>query len=347
MFTVGSLCPIMSYVVLHSDMKDNYVLKSRYVVGYTIANTADEIISVLNERKIEGEKQVVATTSDWASSVIDLYYDSLTAFYHLPGCNKQGCLTTLMNKETMVSLALECGLKVPRSVVIDKKSELPSEIPYPCITKPIASIAGTKADIAVCRDEDELKDYLCRCNTAQIQVQKFIKKTMEYQLIGGKTGFLHYEHLDVTEPIRQCHDFLKDTGYNGLFSMEFIRDNDGNDYFMEINFRNDGNAICVTEAGVNLPYLWYLLCTQSTQVEHEKHILQKEVYVIPEFSEVNLWYTGKIGFFRMLREFKQADCGMEYAQDDPQPTRGRKDLYGLIVRDIIKKPIKNILKLIK
>ena len=36
----------------------------------------------------------------------------------------------------------------------------------------------------------------------------------------------------------------------------FVRDNEGNDYFLEINMRNDGNAYCVTSAGVNLPYIW-------------------------------------------------------------------------------------------
>ena len=57
--------------------------------------------------------------------------------------------------------------------------------------------------------------------------------------------------------LQKCISFIREVGYTGLFSMEFLRDKYGNDYFMEINFRNDGNAISVTEAGVNLPYIWY------------------------------------------------------------------------------------------
>lgn len=36
--------------------------------------------------------------------------------------------------------------------------------------------------------------------------------------------------------------FIRDLGYSGLFSLEFIRDKSGKDYFMELNMRNDGNA---------------------------------------------------------------------------------------------------------
>lgn len=31
-------------------------------------------------------------------------------------------------------------------------------------------------------------------------------------------------------------------------------------YFLETNFRNDGNAFCVTESGVNLPVVWVKAC---------------------------------------------------------------------------------------
>ena len=57
--------------------------------------------------------------------------------------------------------------------------------------------------------------------------------------------------------IEKVEKFIREIGYKGLFSVEFIRDAVGNDYFLEINMRNDGNAYCVQCAGVNLPNIWY------------------------------------------------------------------------------------------
>ena len=39
---------------------------------------------------------------------------------------------------------------------------------------------------------------------------------------------------------RNAFSFIREVGYTGLFSMEFLRDKYGNDYFMEINFRMMG-----------------------------------------------------------------------------------------------------------
>lgn len=117
-----------------------------------------------------------------------------------------------------------------------------------------------------------------------IVIQEYIEKEIEFQLIGcslnsgetiivpgvsiilrqpsnTNTGFLKYVSLKEFQysGIENCKQFIKTIGYSGLFSMEFLRGKDGKDYFMEINMRNDGNAICVTAAGVNLPYMVFIL----------------------------------------------------------------------------------------
>ena len=57
---------------------------------------------------------------------------------------------------------------------------------------------------------------------------------------------------------------------------------------MEINFRNDGNAICVTAAGFNLPYIWYLYNTGGNYREEIEASKVKPTYVMPEFADISL-----------------------------------------------------------
>ena len=90
------------------------------------------------------------------------------------------------------------------------------------------------------------------------QVQKYIDKKMEYQLIGcslndgenviipgytrilrqqrnTNTGYLEYAPLsNIQIDMDKVKSTLKGFGYNGLFSMEFIRDKNDNDYFLKI-----------------------------------------------------------------------------------------------------------------
>lgn len=345
------------FVLLHDGNAESYVLRSRYVGDYAVVPNEAAIIPFLMERKSPREKAVIFCASDGAASVIDSRRDELTDAYYLPGCERQGEVNRLMDKGEMARLAKECGLRVPASVEMDTDHPVFDGIRFPCIVKPMRSVAGSKLDIAVCSDRDQLLSCLQRCKAPRVQVQEFIDKAMEYQLIGARwsetlipgrsriisqplctnTGFLHYEQLDGSEPIGACESFLEKAAYRGLFSMEFIRDHEGHDYFMEINFRNDGNAIAVTDAGVNLPYYWFRQC-QGIPSE-EGHSTIRELYVMPEFDELRLWSAQGIRFRQMKQEFRKADTYMEYAEDDPAPTRGKAAFRGqLLLTALIKRP---------
>lgn len=361
---------IHSVLILHNSNPnaDLFVLRSKYVCKSIVVKNNEEIVTALFGLKKEGEKQVVFCTSDVAASAIDLNRDELSAFFYLPCTTIQGRLTKLMNKDVMADLALKCGLNIPVSFVLDHTESALTTVPYPCITKPIMSIKGSKADIKICSNEGELKKYLEKNQSEAIQVQKYIDKAAEYQLIGlccsgeviipGKsiiltqsicsnTGYLKYVELDGTEPIEECMKFLKETGFSGLFSMEFLRDKVGNDYFMEINFRNDGNAISVTEAGINLPWLWYLYCTQGSISFNSESEKIREVYICPELSELRFWIKGEISFRRMWKEIRQADSYMDFASDDPAPTHGWLDFYKLLTTYLVSKYCPFIFKLAK
>lgn len=343
---------VFSYLILTLRGGVNpFVSRSKYIKEVFICYKSEDIIPKLLELTnthpnfIE-KKPVVIACHDLAASLIDINYDLLEKFYLLPGSKKQGQITRFMNKVEMGLLAESNGITIPKTWSDRDIPQFIDNIIYPCITKPLVSKNGSKSEIKICKNKKELRKYADKHSHSEYQIQQYIQKDYEYQLIGcsinhgeeiiipGKTriihqptvtntAFLRYEYLDGDEPIKQCQDFIKATGYSGLFSMEFLRGIDGKNYFMEINFRNDGNAISVTAAGVNLPYIWYL-SSQGLDYANELQMVHP-LYVMPETMVIDLWSSGTITFRELINDFKLRDISMDYDEADPAPTHGRWD----------------------
>jgi len=328
-------------VVLVTTEKRPFVSYSKYIRSLRTIPHDDEIApSLLANHKNGKEKTPVICCSDASASEVDLHAEELSQCFTLPCANEQGRITHLMNKQVMSDLAVECGLRIPICLY---PSHLPindGEVPLPCIIKPIVSKDGSKEDIRVCHHIDEVNEHLTHMGVGNAQIQQFIEKDFEYQLIGcstdkevvipgvsrilrpckgSNTSFLHYEPVDDCFcDLDRCKEFVRRTGYRGLFSMEFLRDKQGRDYFIEMNFRNDGNAICVTAAGVNLPYIWYLSCIgEDYRSEMDRKI--SPVYVMPDAAELKLLLTGQISVKEYLSDLRRTDWFMEYDGQDPNP----------------------------
>lgn len=335
---------IKSLLIILSEDPKPYVSYSKYIKDFRVIKKIEEIRTALYELHKSKEKAIIIACADTIASYIDINRDSLSKDFILPGSLEQGRITQLMNKNTMMQLAIDSGLSVPKSwIVYLNNIDNIDNIEYPCIVKPLVSKNGSKADIVICNTEDELKKYLKHCNCQELQVQEYIKKNIEFQLIGcsldsGKTilipgasiilrqpkntntGFLRY--IPITKfsyDINSCLEFIKNTKYSGLFSLEFIRDNNGVDYFMEINFRNDGNSICVTASGINLPYIWYRYnCGDS--IENEIcYDSMKEVLVMPEFNDIGNAIHKRISWAQWLMDVKRTDRFMEFSKYDQKP----------------------------
>ena len=328
-------------VIIESKEQRPYIGYSRYIKKKWVVQDELKVLDVLTrEASTYSEKPVVIACADNLSSLLDMHHDYLSNFYLLPGSEEQGQITRLMDKEVMSELADEVGLLVPRSLATDTCVDEDIDVPLPWIIKPLISKNGTKTDIERIYSLDEWAEYK-QHHQARVQVQQLIEKEYEYQLIGlsidagnevvipgvshvirpqsnTNTGFLRYESLSdrYTESVEYSKKFLKQTGYSGLFSIEFLRGIDGKDYFMEINFRNDGNSICVTAAGVNLPYMWYLSHT-GADWKQEKKI--KSVFVMPEFDDFRLMLHGNMSVWQWLKDVRKTDRFMEYDRMDPKP----------------------------
>ena len=181
----------------------------------------------------------------------------------------------------------------------------------------------------------------CECED-EIFAQPFIEKKEEVQFIGcslrggdeiiipgmthilrsqpnTNTGFLEYGPIDpfYAETVERSKQYIKDCGYSGLFSIEFIRSKDDKVYFLEINFRNDGNAWCVTAAGVNLPVIW-VKANSGVDYKDEIHEV-KNITVMPEFQDLKLVLQRKVGLGQWLKDWRRTDAFLDWNRNDMKP----------------------------
>ena len=342
---------IQSMVLLVTDEKNPYVSYSRYIEECIFVKNKTEIVPfLLDFSKTLSEKAVILSCADFVTSELDNAFESLKDNYYLPTAKVQGVCNHYMDKDTMAELAMNVGIGIPKSWIVENGRYDISEMNIPCIVKPLASIYGSKAEIRICRTKEQLKDYLEANRDHRFIVQEFIDKDFEYQLIGcslnhgeeiiipgyskcirpcpgTNTGFLEYKPFeDFNCDLKACKDFIKAIGYQGLFSMEYLRDKNGNDYFMEINMRNDGNGICVTGAGVNLPYIWYQYCIGEDYTKESKKIVQ-DIFVMPEFDDFTLLLKRKVSLTTWWKDYKRTSTFMEYCDKDPKPYYVRKKQF--------------------
>lgn len=331
------------FLLLVSEESDSFLLRSKYISDRVIVRNETEAIIYLQNNKQDLEGSVIIACSDGMSSVLDSNRDSLSSYYKLPGAKAQGAITAIMDKEAMSHLAREIGFSVPKSWIVETIRDIVN-IEYPCITKPLRSKDGHKSDIEICNSHEELESIIKTGSCYCYQVQEFIEKDFEYQIIGlsinggqeivipgfsrcirpcprTNTGFLHYESLeDLFAPLDKCEQFVNKIGYSGLFSIEFLRDKKGEDYFLEMNFRNDGNAICVTASGTNLPYLWYLANSQGNYKSELSKSTFRSVYVMPEFSDFESFvYTGIVPILEWVKDIYRTDTFMVFNKEDIKP----------------------------
>ena len=330
------------HILLVTDIynKKNLITASKYVDDNNVyyVNSKEKIVSWLLDNKKKGEKKVIICCSDLSSEAVISNKNQLKDYYFCPDVEFD--ISKIMEKSIQDEIADRCGIVVPVGSDIDKKSYLDWNI-FPCIIKPYKSIMGGKTDIHILRTKDELDKIIHSSESYKFQIQQYVEKNMEFQLIGcsldagntiiipgytniirqpenTNTGYLFYTSLDNLnfdmEPVKR---FIRTIGYSGLFSVEFIRGVDNKDYFLEINMRNDGNAYCVESAGVNLPYIWayYQWYRKMPDVSLS---ITKDVYFIPDFNDLKV-ALKKEGALKWFKDFCTAQSHSIFNKNDIKP----------------------------
>ncbi len=332
----------MTVLLVAKEMEPkNLISMSKYVLPEKVkfVNDYTEIIPWIKSNSSLTNPVAVICCSDGAAGEVISEINSLPPNYRTP-CTKIN-IEELMVKSSQDAIASKCGLSIPESADFDVEDPIAWTL-FPCIIKPYRSaMAAGKSDIHVINSKDELDEALKTIQSDRIQIQRYIDKDIEFQLIGcsldagemiiipgftniirqpktTNTGYLLYSPIEQLkfdiEPVKK---FIRTIGYSGLFSVEFIRGKDGKDYFLEINMRNDGNAYCVESAGVNLPYIWAYYQTYG-ELPDVPTSFTEPVYFIPDFNDLKL-AMKTIGPFKWLKQFRQAQSHSIYNKNDMEP----------------------------
>ena len=336
---------ISPIVIIMSSATTSYVLCSKYIKqGYILSQESDIVKTILSVcAETEGVVTSIACSDD-AAVLLDNNHMRWASNFTYPSTKQKGDLYQWTSKEKMSEVAQAIGMTIPKSSVIGDDVAL-DNLTFPLVTKPFTSVKNGKNGFSLCKTREDLLKYIeQRQDKEPFQVQEYIEKEFEFQLIGcslnhgetilipGRTnittttGFnnLVFLRYDKYEPEYQqivdlAKDFVQYTGYSGLFSVEFMKGKDGKNYFLEMNFRNDGNGIAVTASGFNLPYIWYLWQING---EWEKEIQESSVrtiYMMPELSFFSAMVNGEVGFVEWFKDLRMTNCYLTHFRDDPEP----------------------------
>ena len=330
---------IKSDVILIGPTVDGFVLKSKYVSqGFRVHSPQEAVNCLINLYGNYDGIVVVQTSSDDAIETIPS---------HIKIPNAKGQLSYLMNKDNMCQVAKSVGLNVPQytlvhpAEIVDKVDD---GVIYPCITKAISSLDGGKSDTTICQSAHELISFLKKDHRCpNVIVEQFIEKEIEFQFFGlslnGGEDIIIPGHSHIHRPgiqneyyfpyiendesfddtLSKAKDFIKKVKYSGLFSVEFLRGKDGKDYFLEMNFRNDGNAICVTDAGFNLPYVWYLSEAGKDYKKELSSYIFKSVEFCPDVIYFYHMMNGELSFREWYNTTKRSNSFTMFYKGDNKP----------------------------
>lgn len=336
---------VMSDVIIMGACERSYILKSKYVDRGWICKSDEDVVSTIVDKFNDKQNKTVAIAcNDYTACLLNDYYDALKEILILPGIEQQGVLKEWLNKGKMTEVAEELGMPIPPTWT-SINHIIPANIEYPCITKPITSLKFGKSDFSICNNEDDLRAFLAKmAHSNVIQLQKHIDYEYEFQFMGCSlnggeeviipgdtyiekvTGFTngtfmkyHKHKAEDASLMNKCKEFVQRTGYSGLFSIEFMHGKDGKDYFLEMNFRNDGNCAIVTASGTNLPYIWYLFCSKGDYRSELDRSYVTETYSLPEDVYFINMLLGKVTFRQWRRDMKKVKSYFTYFKGDSKP----------------------------
>ena len=325
-------------IILGRDKGKSFVLKSRYIANGFCCRTQENAIAVLLHNFSTTSKNILICCSDEAEELILDHYDELKDKYVLPVCKDYKETVRLMNKDAITDLANKYEIRTPQTWHVVNRI-VPDDIVYPVITKPLVSTQGHKSDIVLCKNGDELKAIVRdeeRC--ADYLVQEYIEFEKEVSILGavlvngevvfsgcidklrtcmiGTTSFgVMVDNSILGDNVAKLESMMKHTGYRGLFSAEFLKKGE-NFYFLEVNFRNDGNTYVATASGNNLPLQYVYSITEQQIVEANPHY---PCYFMLDIEDFLARGRNGVTLIQWNRDKRQADCFLVYNKKDKKP----------------------------
>ena len=353
---------IMPTVILHKHNPIHLVIHSKYAKDITVVDSLEEGLEIILKRfGDESLKPFIHSSDDWVESFLDEHFELLKDKFLFYDGGRQGIITENMNKDAINKVAESCGCNVPKSEVV-KRGVLPTTLKYPVITKGIMSIkGGWKKDVIICQNEKELLDAFETIQSETILICEYIEKKNELCLDGfcinhGKDVCIPFETSYLTlingqygnymrmtpfkreEVKQQVQKVLEKTGFNGVFSVEFLIDQNDKLWFLEVNFRFATWGYAFQYGGVNLPVEWAKATLGGAILHDELSPRITPFTAMVEPMEFRLFVmSGKMKFSEWFKNWKNTDCYFFANKKDPWPfyyifINGFKDILNKIFK---------------
>lgn len=346
--TIRSLGELgISPVYISVKNKARVATKSKYISRVHKVDTPAEAYQVLKDNYWDiNPVPILIISDDSTMQYIDNHYTECKDHFLTFNAGRDGRITEFMNKINILDVASRHGIPTLNTIVVDNGDiEACANLEYPIITKSISpNVGGWKSDVHICENEEELREAFKTIKSPKVLIQRFIDKKNErcldgYTYNGGKDIFIsidsHYLYnikgyyspyhdvngynmnQDLTEKLRSM---FEEIGFEGIFSLEFIIDKDGTEYFTEVNFRQSTWSRCSAMCGMNLSLMWaYSMETGQYPTQYITEIPEGFKAMTEPIDYAKRVLTGDISLFEWLADFKGADCTYYYDKDDLEP----------------------------
>ena len=317
--------------------------KSKYINKLWIVDNLEQGYQLIIDKYADvNEKKFLLTGGDNTTSFLDMHYDEIKDYFFFQNANEQGRITYFMDKNNINQLAIKHGFKVLKTY-LTPKGVIPENIVYPVITKSSSSNAGGKSDVFICNNDDELLEAFKQITSEEVLIQKYIKKKNElcldglsvnkgqdvivtmgtdykYILADSYSQYMNmftYKDENVLEKIR---GMLAEIMYDGIFTVEFLRDQDDELYFLEVNLRNSGWSYASTCVGMNLPMIWSKAMVDG---KIDKKVLKDIPNGCTAMADLDDFRVRvrrqKMNIIKWFREFRKCTVVFYYNSKDKMP----------------------------
>lgn len=317
--------------------------KSKYLSKLHKVNSVEEGYEILiSQYGNESVKPFIITCDDRTTGFLDKKYNELKDKFIFFNAGSAGRINEFMDKNNILTIAKKHGLNVLETRVI-KNGEIPKDLEYPIITKSISpNVGGWKSDVHICQNSKELKDAFANIKSPLVLVQKFIEKknelcldgfcankgndffvgiasTYKYLIPGYYSPYMDVFEFDNEEVFNSLKSMLGEIGFEGVFSIEFLMDDNNELWFLEVNFRNSTWSYASTIAGMPLPYLWALSMEKGELPNNSYSHFEKFEAMVEPIDFGKRVETNKVSFAEWLFDFKRAKCTYYFNEKDPGP----------------------------
>ena len=302
---------------------------SKYVsrVYYCLRTDKERLIQILLDHCTDSQQKVVLIPdSDDMVVAIDKYQEQLKEFFLFPHIlHQSGKIEYWMDKTHQKELAKEVGLNVAdlQQVIEIKDGQytIPSNLNYPCFSKPLATMNGGKGGMRRCNNAQELADALnyiikYRSKNVKVLIEDYKEIDQEYALLGFSDGkeviipaimkFLSLSKHNngiarqgvvmpvngIEKLIDKFSQLILKIGFIGVFDIDFY-ESGGEFYFCEVNLRFGGSGYAITKMGVNLPAMMVKYLTGEPIEAMNKSISGTAIYANERMC-LDDWYNGYI-----------------------------------------------------